>query len=115
MRPDNNRSKDKALLGNVLNPVHLLQYQEGSVVSRTIVDKKTGTVSIFAFDQGQGLSEHTAPFDALVYILDGEAEVVISSKTSLVKAGEMIIMPANEPHALKAVKRFKMLLIMIRS
>ena len=92
-----------------------VSYQEGSIVSREIVGKKTGTVTVFAFDQGQGLSEHTAPFDALGHILDGEADVHISGKTYNPKAGEMIIMPANEPHSLKAITRFKMLLIMIRS
>jgi quercetin dioxygenase-like cupin family protein len=93
----------------------LVDYQVGSVVSREIVRKNTGTVTLFAFDEGQGLSEHTAPFDALVYILDGEAEITISQKLYRLKAGEMIIMPANQPHALKAMKKFKMLLIMIRS
>jgi quercetin dioxygenase-like cupin family protein len=92
----------------------LLDYQEGSVVSRTIIDKKTGTVTLFAFDEGQGLSEHTAPFDALVHIIDGEAEITISGKGIHVKGGEMVIMPAHEPHALRALKRFKMVLIMIR-
>ena len=92
----------------------LLDYQEGSVVSRTLIDKKTGTVTLFAFDEGQGLSEHTAPFDALVHIIDGEAEITISGKGIQVKGGEMVIMPANEPHALRALKRFKMILIMIR-
>ena len=92
----------------------LLDYQEGSVVSRTLIDKKTGTVTLFAFDEGQGLSEHTAPFDALVHIVDGEAEITISGKGIHVKGGEMVIMPANEPHALRALKRFKMILIMIR-
>jgi quercetin dioxygenase-like cupin family protein len=95
--------------------VDIADYQTGSIVSRTIIDKKTGTVTFFAFDEGQGLSEHTAPFDALVHILDGEVEITISGKTFSLKAGEMIIMPANESHALKAIKRFKMLLIMIRS
>jgi quercetin dioxygenase-like cupin family protein len=85
------------------------------VVSREIVRKDTGTVTLFAFDQGQGLSEHTAPFDALVYILDGEAKITISGNPVQVKAGELIIMPANEPHALQAVQKFKMLLVMIRS
>jgi quercetin dioxygenase-like cupin family protein len=93
----------------------LADYQEGSIVSRTIIDKKTGTVTFFAFDEGQGLSEHTAPFDALVYLLDGEAEIVISGEPFRLKAGEVVIMPANDPHALKATKRFKMLLTMIRS
>jgi len=95
--------------------VDLADYQEGSIVSRTIIDKKTGTVTFFAFDKGQGLSEHTAPFDALVYLLDGEAEIVVSGKPFRLKAGEMVIMPANDPHALKAITRFKMLLTMIRS
>jgi len=93
----------------------LIDYQTGAVVSREIIKQKTGTVTVFAFDEGQGLSEHTAPFDALVYLLDGEAEITISGKPFQVKQGEMIIMPANEPHALKATQRFKMLLIMIRS
>ena len=95
--------------------VDLAAYQRGSVVSRTLVDKKVGTVTLFSFDEGQGLSEHTAPFDALVYLLDGEAEISISGKPFHLKNGDMIIMPANQPHALKAVKRFKMLLTMIRS
>ena len=93
----------------------LADYQTGSIISRTIIDKKTGTVTFFAFDKGQGLSEHTAPFDAMVYIIDGEAEITISGKPFHLKQGEMIIMPANEPHALKAVKKFKMMLTMIRS
>ena len=93
----------------------LVYYQKGAVVSREVINKKTGTVTIFAFDKGEGLSEHTAPFDALVYILDGEAKIFISGKPHTVKKGEIIIMPANKPHSLKALKRFKMLLIMIRS
>ena len=92
----------------------LAEYQEGSVVSRTIIDKKTGTVTLFAFDTGQGLSEHAAPFDALVYILDGEAEITISGNPLNVREGEMLIMPANQPHAVKAIKRFQMLLTMVR-
>jgi len=95
--------------------VDLVDYQEGSVVSKTLMEKKTGTVTLFAFDQGQGLSEHTAPFDAMVCVLDGEGEITISSVPAVVKQGEMIIMPANEPHALSATQRFKMMLIMIRS
>ena len=95
--------------------IDLADYQEGSIVSRTIIDKKTGTVTFFAFDKGQGLSEHTAPFDALVYLLDGEAEVVISGKPLRLREGDMVIMPANAPHALKAITRFKMILTMIRS
>ncbi len=98
----------------VLRLTELADYQKDSVVSRTIVDKKTGTVTFFAFDKGQGLSEHTAPFDALVYLLDGEAEIVISGKAFHLKEGEMIIMPANHPHSLKATQKFKMMLTMIR-
>jgi quercetin dioxygenase-like cupin family protein len=93
----------------------LVGYQEGSVVSRTIIDKEAGTITLFAFDEGEGLSEHTAPFDALVYLVEGEAEVVISGKSVFLKEGEMVVMPANEPHALRAVKRFKMVLVMMRS
>ncbi len=99
----------------VSNLVELVNYQEESVVSKALIEKKTGTVTLFAFDQGQGLSEHTAPFDALVYVLDGEVEITISGKPAHLKHGEMIIMPANEPHALKAVKKFKMMLTMIKS
>ena len=95
--------------------VTLLNYQDQSVVSKTLIEKKTGTVTLFAFDQEQGLSEHTAPFDAMVYVLDGEVEIKISGNPFLLKEGDMIIMPANEPHALKAVKKFKMMLTMIRS
>jgi quercetin dioxygenase-like cupin family protein len=103
------------LLAQAIKVVDLVDYQEGSVVSRTIIDKKTGTLTLFAFGEGQGLSEHTAPFDALVYLLDGEAEIVISGKTLRLRKDEMVIMPANEPHALKAIKKFKMMLVMIRS
>jgi quercetin dioxygenase-like cupin family protein len=112
---ENMEQKAESLVGQVLNLVNLVGYQDGAVVSRTVINQKTGTVTLFSFDEGQGLSEHTAPFDAMVYVLEGEAEVTISGEANQVKAGEMIIMPANKPHALKAVKRFKMLLIMIRS
>jgi len=93
----------------------LVQYQEGSVVSRMIINKKAGTVTLFAFDEGQGLSEHTTPFDALAHILHGAAEIVIAGTPPRLKAGETVILPANEPHALKALSKFKMLLTMIRS
>jgi quercetin dioxygenase-like cupin family protein len=93
----------------------LVAYQAGSVVSQTLLEKKTGTVTLFAFDKGQGLSEHTAPFDAMVLVVEGEAEIAISGKAHRVSAGQMIVMPANDPHALRALERFKMLLIMIRS
>jgi quercetin dioxygenase-like cupin family protein len=95
--------------------VDMVAYQKEAVVSKTIIEKKTGTVTLFAFDEGQGLSEHTAPFDALVQVLDGEVEITISGNPFHLKKGEVIIMPANEPHALKAVTQFKMLLTMIRS
>jgi quercetin dioxygenase-like cupin family protein len=107
--------ENKTLMAQALNMSGLVDYQEGSVVSRTLIDKKTGTVTLFAFDKGQALSEHTAPFDALVNIIDGEAEIIISGNEHRVKKGEMIIMPAGEPHALKAVEKFKMVLVMIRS
>ncbi len=104
-----------SLKAQATNLVNLIDYQEGSVVSRTLIDKKVGTLTLFAFDEGQGLSEHTVPFDAFVYILNGEAEIVISGKTHNVGTGEMIIMPANEPHSLKALEKFKMMLVMIRA
>ena len=103
------------IVGQAIRLNDLADYQEGSVVSRTIIDRKTGTVTFFAFDEGQGLSEHTAPFDALVYLLEGEAEIVISGKPIQLKDGEMVIMPANQPHALRATRKFKMILTMIRS
>ncbi|MBE0433313.1 cupin domain-containing protein [candidate division WOR-3 bacterium] len=102
------------LISRVIDLRSLIDYQPGAVVSREIIKKPAGTVTIFAFDQGQGLSEHTTPFDALVHFLDGEAEITISGKKRSLRAGEMIIMPANEPHALKAAEKFKMLLVMIK-
>jgi quercetin dioxygenase-like cupin family protein len=102
------------LQARALKLSELIDYQEGSVVSREIIAKKTGTVTLFAFDLGQGLSEHTAPFDATVFCLEGEIEVTISGKPILVKKDEMVIMPADQPHSLKANSKFKMLLIMIR-
>ncbi|MDP6453992.1 MAG: cupin domain-containing protein [SAR202 cluster bacterium] len=95
--------------------VDLVKYQEGTVVSRTLLKKETGTVTMFAFDQGQGLSEHTTPFDAMVCVLDGNMEIIISGSAVTLENGEMIIMPANEPHALLAVEKSKMMLTMIRS
>jgi len=103
------------MMANPFNVKNLIGYQENSVVSREILRKETGTVTIFAFDKGEGLSEHTAPFDAMVQIVDGTAEIIISGTKNIVKDGEMIIMPANDPHALNAIKRFKMILTMIRS
>jgi quercetin dioxygenase-like cupin family protein len=108
-------NKKHELKSKASNLSSLINYQEGSVVSRTIIDKKAGTVTIFAFDINQGLSEHTAPYDALVYVLDGEVEVRISDNPIILKQGEITIMPANEPHALAAKTKFKMLLTMIKS
>ena len=93
----------------------LVNYQAGSVVSRTLVKKPTGTVTLFAFDEGQELSEHTAPFDALVHLVDGEARIHVSGIPHDLKSGEVLLMPAGQPHALRATKRFKMMLVMIRS
>ena len=95
--------------------IDLVDYQDGAVVSREIMNQKAGTVTLFAFDEGQGLSEHIAPFDALVYLLDGEAEIIISGRPLQLKQGEMVVMPANQPHSLKAIKRFKMVLTMIKA
>jgi len=103
------------LIGNALTLSELVSYQEGSVVSKTLIDKKVGTLTMFSFGAGQGLSEHTAPFDAVVQVVDGEAEVIINGESQIVSTGQLIIMPANIPHELKAVKPFKMLLTMIRS
>ena len=99
----------------ILTMAELVSYQEGSVVSRQITKAEAGNVTLFAFDQGQELSEHTAPFDALVHVVDGEAEIIISGKSFNLKAGDAIVMPADEPHAVKAREKFKMLLTMIRA
>lgn len=103
------------LISNVRDLSELVNYQDGAIVSRTLINKDTGTVTLFSFDEGQSLSEHIAPYDAMVYILDGEAQIKISEEHYNLKSGQMIIMPANEPHSVKATKRFKMLLIMIKS
>ncbi|MDX9701417.1 MAG: cupin domain-containing protein [Candidatus Auribacterota bacterium] len=103
-----------SIVAKALNINDLIHYQDGSVVSRTLVDKQKGTLTVFAFDDGQGLSEHTAPFDAVVQVIHGTAEITIDGRNHIVNEGEMIIMPANKPHAVKAKSRFKMLLIMIR-
>jgi quercetin dioxygenase-like cupin family protein len=105
------KTAEKFAGGNVLE---LVAYQAGAVVSRELVKKKTGTVSVFAFDKNQGLSEHTAPFDALVQVLDGTVEITIGGTPRRVATGELVLMPAHVPHALRAVERFKMMLIMIR-
>lgn len=115
MKPET-PSKPKGLPGaQVAKILELVSYQDGAVVSREIVKKPTGSVTIFAFDEGQGLSEHTAPFDALAQVLEGAAEIMISGQPHRLQGGELILMPAGQPHALKALKRFKMILTMIRS
>lgn len=93
----------------------LVNYQDGSIVSRVLMGGQSATVTLFAFDGGQALNEHTAPFDAMVYVLEGEAEITVSAKPLRVHPGEAVLMPANEPHAVRALARFKMLLVMVRS
>lgn len=115
MQNGSQQTSPRQIPSGLINPLSLLSYQDGAVVSRTLVKKKAGTVTLFAFDAGEGLSEHTAPFDALVHLLDGEAEIIISGASHHLRAGEMILMPANAPHALKATQRFKMMLTMIKS
>ena len=105
--------KKESLAEKIINPREMVAYQEGSVVSRMLVFKKAGTITLFAFDKGEGLSEHTAPYDAVLTILDGEAKVTIAGTDFQLSAGEMIIMPANKPHAVYATTRFKMMLTMI--
>jgi quercetin dioxygenase-like cupin family protein len=104
-----------APVAQILNLTEMVAYQDGSVVSRQVTKSDTGNVTLFAFDTGQGLSEHTAPFDALVHILDGRADIFISGEQFTLESGQAIIMPANQPHALTAPERFKMLLTMIRA
>ncbi len=99
---------------NTMKLADLVQYQEGSIVSRALIDKQAGTVTVFAFDAGQSLSEHVAPFDALVNVVDGEAEILIEGRPHRVREGELILMPGGKPHALKAIERFKMFLVMVR-
>lgn len=109
------QDQDSVGAAEVKQLVELLQYQDGSIVSRVLLKNKGGTVTLFAFDVGEGLSEHTAPFDALVVVIDGEAEIEIAGESFIVRQGETILLPANRPHAVKAATRFKMLLIMIRA
>jgi len=109
------QSKREMPIAEVVRFLDLVNYQEGAVVSRTLVNRTTGTVTLFAFDDGQGLSEHTAPFDALAYLLEGDAEITVSGKPLRTTAGEAVLMPAHQPHSLKALSRFKMVLTMIRS
>jgi quercetin dioxygenase-like cupin family protein len=108
------KAAEKPILAKACDTTGLIKYQSKSIVSRTLIKKPTGTVTLFAFDEGQELSEHTAPFDAMVQVLDGESEITLSGKPMRLCAGQMIIMPAGKPHAVKAIKRFKMMLTMIR-
>ncbi len=111
-------SEDNKVLKELLNGVdvvNFIDYQDGTVVSKMLLNKNGGNVTLFSFDEGEGLSEHTAPFDALIYVIEGEADIVISKKSHVLKAGQVVLMPANAPHALKALKRFKMLLILIKA
>ena len=107
--------KSLELKGKAARLKEMVEYQKGSVVSRTVIDKKSGTVTLFAFDEGEGLSEHTAPYDAMVIDLEGNVEVRISGASNRLEEGDVIIMPANKPHALKALTRFKMMLVMIKA
>jgi quercetin dioxygenase-like cupin family protein len=111
----NSRTKGEIVPAEADRLVELASYQQGSVVSRVLIRRSTGNVTLFAFDEGQELSEHTAPFDAFVHVLEGTAEIVIDGERFELGAGEVILMPANRPHALRAISKFKMLLIMIRS
>ncbi len=108
-------TKSNPLSDQAVAAVDWVAYQDGAVVSREVVDKKTGSVTLFAFAEGQGLREHTVPYDALVYLLDGEADITIAGKVHRVHIGDMLLMPGHQPHALKAVKPFKMILTMIRT
>lgn len=110
----NCRKEIKMRKAKQFNPRDAVRYSRGAIVSKAILDKRSGSVTLFAFAAGQALSEHTAPYDALVAVLDGEAELTIGGKVITAKAGEMVVMPANVPHAVRAAARFKMLLIMIR-
>jgi quercetin dioxygenase-like cupin family protein len=115
MQQEKNSSAGTFQPAQVVNMAALVDYQSGSIVSREILKGAKGRVTLFAFDRGEGLSEHTSPFDALVQVLEGEAEITISGKPHRVTGGELILMPAQQPHALKAVRRFKMILTMIRA
>ena len=115
MEENTNSSVPPEMVAKVLALPELVEYQAGTVVSREIVRKPAGTVTVFAFDKGQGLSEHTAPFDALVQVVEGEAEIMIDKQPYRLEQGDMIVMPANRPHAVQATKPFKMLLVMIKA
>lgn len=108
------KENESNIIGNSASMNELIAYQPGAVVSRTLINKKAGTVTLFSFDEGQSLSEHTAPFDALVHVIDGEAEIIIGGESHQLNSGDVIIMPGGIPHAVKAIKKFKMLLVMIK-
>lgn len=109
------QSKAEMPAAEVVGIAGLVSYQDGSVISRTLLKRTTGTITLFAFDEGEGLSEHSAAFDALVHVLEGEADIMISGKMLRTHATEAVLLPANQPHSVKAISRFKMLLTMIRS
>ena len=115
MKSDKEQKNIEKSVAQPISLVELVEYQKDSVVSRMIANKESGSVTLFAFDEKQKLSEHTAPFDALIQVLDGEAEISISDKKYSLKQGDFIIIPANKPHAVKAISKFKMLLTMIKS
>ncbi len=115
MSSEKSQAKREMPAAEAVSLAAMANYQEGAVVSRTLIQRPAATITLFAFDEGQGLSEHTAPFDALAQVLEGEAEITLSGKPMVTKAGSAVLMPANQPHALKALTRFKMLLTMIRS
>lgn len=115
MNSQHGKHKGEMPSADALCLIDLVNYQDGSVVSRTIVKRPTGTITLFAFDEGRGLSEHTAAFDALAHVLEGEAEITVSGRPLTTKTGEAVLLPANQPHALKALTRFKMILTMIPS
>ncbi len=109
------KNNEENLIGIRLEPAALVAYQPGAIVSRTVINKKVGTVTLFAFDRGQSLSEHTSPYDAMVQVVDGEGEFLVGKKPHTLRSGEMMIMPAQIPHAVRAVEKFKMMLVMIRA
>jgi quercetin dioxygenase-like cupin family protein len=115
MSSQQSQSKREMPIAEAVRLADLVNYQEGSVVSRTLINRATGTITLFAFDEGQGLSEHTAPFDALAHVLEGDAEIVVSGNPLSTTPGQAVLMPAHQPHSWKALTRFKMLLTMIRS
>ena len=115
MKSEKPEGKREMPAAEAISLAGMVNYQEGAVVSRTLIQRPAATITLFAFDEGQGLSEHTAPFDALSHVLEGEAEIIVSGKPMVTRAGHAVLMPANQPHALKALTRFKMQLTMVLS